>query len=190
MATPGCQPRRVCTFTCSCVCARTRGANAFVGCVSRSDGDFRPAVLFFQTCCFFFRLAVLVLAGLLFLLFFVYSILGMNFFYNIKSQEWINDHAHFRDFGTAFMTVFRATTGENWNGLMHDCVTAKCSVRSRHLAARLRHTIYRNFGYSTVKPPAKTLKATLRAAVEFLYATVPLIALCCDVLMVGCAVLC
>ena len=27
-------------------------------------------------------------------------------------------HAHFRDFGTAMLTLFRIATGDNWNGIL------------------------------------------------------------------------
>jgi len=32
--------------------------------------------------------------------------------------EGLNKHAHFRDFGMAFLTLFRVATGDNWNGIM------------------------------------------------------------------------
>ena len=63
---------------------------------------------------------------LLGLLYFVYAALGMSFFYNVRYQESINELANFRSIGSAFMTLFRATTGESWNGLMHDCMRNHC----------------------------------------------------------------
>ena len=30
----------------------------------------------------------------------------------------LNKHAHFKDFGMAFLTLFRIATGDNWNGIM------------------------------------------------------------------------
>ena len=33
---------------------------------------------------------------------------------------YINDHACFYRFNLGFMVLFRASTGEDWNGLMHD----------------------------------------------------------------------
>ena len=32
--------------------------------------------------------------------------------------EGLNRHAHFRNFGVAFLTLFRVATGDNWNGIM------------------------------------------------------------------------
>jgi voltage-dependent calcium channel T type alpha-1G len=30
----------------------------------------------------------------------------------------LDKHAHFKDFGMAFLTLFRIATGDNWNGIM------------------------------------------------------------------------
>ena len=32
--------------------------------------------------------------------------------------EGLSKHAHFRNFGMAFLTLFRVATGDNWNGIM------------------------------------------------------------------------
>ena len=32
--------------------------------------------------------------------------------------EGLSRHAHFRNFGIAFLTLFRVATGDNWNGIM------------------------------------------------------------------------
>ena len=34
-----------------------------------------------------------------------------------------NDHANFSNFGKAIITLFRMSTGEGWNGIMHDVMT-------------------------------------------------------------------
>uniref|UniRef100_A0A7S3DJI7 Calcium-channel protein CCH1 n=1 Tax=Palpitomonas bilix TaxID=652834 RepID=A0A7S3DJI7_9EUKA len=62
------------------------------------------------------------IGSLLMLLFFIYAVLGVNFFYNVSFGDNLNRHANFEEFGTAFFTLFRMTTGENWNGIMHDCM--------------------------------------------------------------------
>eukprot|EP00937_MAST-01D_sp_MAST-1D-sp2_P000780 g780.t1 len=65
----------------------------------------------------------------LLLMFFVFGVLGMNLFgvksaeFNEKyadSNEFLNRHAHFNDLGTAMLTLFRCSTGESWNGIMHE----------------------------------------------------------------------
>lgn len=32
--------------------------------------------------------------------------------------QGLGEHAHFRNFGMAFLTLFRVATGDNWNGIM------------------------------------------------------------------------
>lgn len=39
--------------------------------------------------------------------------------------EGLGRHATFRNFGMAFLTLFRVSTGDNWNGIMK--VRAACS---------------------------------------------------------------
>ena len=67
--------------------------------------------------------AMMNVATLLFLLFFLYAIIGMQIFGNVKfgTDHGIGQHANFRYFGNAMMLLFRVITGENWNLLMKDC---------------------------------------------------------------------
>eukprot|EP01043_Picozoa_sp_COSAG02_P014504 COSAG02_NODE_600_length_19717_cov_44.964471_3_plen_468_part_00 len=63
--------------------------------------------------------------GLLFLIFFIYAVLGMHLLGKLKpadDAEFLSDHANFASFGTSLLTVFRMATGESWNGIMHDCM--------------------------------------------------------------------
>jgi hypothetical protein len=32
--------------------------------------------------------------------------------------QGLGEHAHFQNFGMAFLTLFRVATGDNWNGIM------------------------------------------------------------------------
>ena len=62
--------------------------------------------------------------GLLFgLIIFTFAIAAMNLFGDIEVGDfyYINSQANFRTFYSAMITLFRASTGESWNGLMHDC---------------------------------------------------------------------
>ncbi|GMI12884.1 hypothetical protein TrLO_g3687 [Triparma laevis f. longispina] len=80
------------------------------------------------------------IAALLFMLFFTYAILGTALFgdtnYDDGVGDWynpnmgsnpgqyspgVNPNANFRHFGTALTTLFRISTGENWQYLMEDC---------------------------------------------------------------------
>jgi len=63
--------------------------------------------------------------SLIFLQIFVYAILGMEFFYDVEIGDdgYINDHTKFTNFMWSFLTLFRALTGESWNGIMHDTMS-------------------------------------------------------------------
>ena len=58
--------------------------------------------------------------GIILLLVFIYSVFGMHVFANIRRGAFLNDHANFDSFGASLETMFRATTGESYNGIMHD----------------------------------------------------------------------
>ncbi|XP_021331616.1 voltage-dependent T-type calcium channel subunit alpha-1H [Danio rerio] len=74
--------------------------------------------------------------GLLFmLLFFIYAALGVELFGKLDCTEenpceGLSRHATFQNFGMAFLTLFRVSTGDNWNGIMKDtlreCKNDKC----------------------------------------------------------------
>lgn len=44
--------------------------------------------------------------------------------------EGLSKHAHFQNFGMAFLTLFRVATGDNWNGIMKVCIHV--DMWSRH----------------------------------------------------------
>jgi len=64
---------------------------------------------------------ILQTTSLLMLILFTFTVAGMNLFGNIPDGEFINKNANFRSFYIAMMTLWRACTGESWNGIMHDC---------------------------------------------------------------------
>jgi hypothetical protein len=55
------------------------------------------------------------------LIFFIYSIVGMNVLSSIRHGEFLNEDANFESFPKAVETLFRVMTGESYNGIMHDC---------------------------------------------------------------------
>ncbi|CAF4786713.1 unnamed protein product, partial [Rotaria sp. Silwood1] len=64
---------------------------------------------------------------LFFLLFFIFTALGVELFGKLECSEerpctGLDKHAHFKDFGMAFLTLFRIATGDNWNGIMKDAL--------------------------------------------------------------------
>ncbi|XP_014907238.1 voltage-dependent T-type calcium channel subunit alpha-1G-like isoform X13 [Poecilia latipinna] len=64
--------------------------------------------------------------GLLFmLLFFIFAALGVELFGDLICDELhpcegLGRYATFRNFGMAFLLLFRVSTGDNWNGIMKD----------------------------------------------------------------------
>jgi len=58
--------------------------------------------------------------GILLLLLMLFSILGVSLFSTSKPGQTFNEHGNFKNFASAFITLFRASTGEAWNEIMHD----------------------------------------------------------------------
>ncbi|XP_029288881.1 voltage-dependent T-type calcium channel subunit alpha-1I-like [Cottoperca gobio] len=75
--------------------------------------------------------------GLLFmLLFFIYAALGVELFGKLECSddnpcEGLSRHATFDNFGMAFLTLFRVSTGDNWNGIMKDTLR-ECRPQERY----------------------------------------------------------
>jgi hypothetical protein len=66
--------------------------------------------------------AVSSIGFLLSLLYFMYAIAGMALFGEVKRGNFLDAYGNFESFPLAVVTLFRMTTGENWNGLMRDCM--------------------------------------------------------------------
>lgn len=46
---------------------------------------------------------------------------------DLQNFQGLGEHAHFENFGMAFLTLFRVATGDNWNGIMKDTLNdEKC----------------------------------------------------------------
>uniref|UniRef100_A0A8D2LVQ8 Calcium voltage-gated channel subunit alpha1 H n=1 Tax=Varanus komodoensis TaxID=61221 RepID=A0A8D2LVQ8_VARKO len=79
--------------------------------------------------------------GLLFmLLFFIYAALGVELFGKLGDEdnpcEGLSRHATFSNFGMAFLTLFRVSTGDNWNGIMKDTLR-ECRRDDKHCLSYL-----------------------------------------------------
>ena len=46
----------------------------------------------------------------------------MTFFSTVKHAEHLNVHFNFETWDRGMLTLLRMITGENWNGIMHDCM--------------------------------------------------------------------
>jgi len=60
------------------------------------------------------------ISSLLMLMYFIFSVLGVQLFATVKFGENMNEQAHFHDFWTAMLVLMRSSTGEFWNGIMYD----------------------------------------------------------------------
>jgi len=64
--------------------------------------------------------------ALLCLVIYIYALLGMSFFgklpLGVGKNGLLNEHANFQSFHVSMLTLFRMSTGESWNGIMHDCM--------------------------------------------------------------------
>lgn len=58
--------------------------------------------------------------SLMVLVFFVYALLGVQLFHKVIHGEFINENVNFESFPIAMLTLLIASTGESWNGMMHD----------------------------------------------------------------------
>lgn len=58
--------------------------------------------------------------SLVFLLLFIYSVLGLNLFSTVMYQKYYNSRANFRSFGDAILLLLRCLTGEDWNLIMKE----------------------------------------------------------------------
>lgn len=64
--------------------------------------------------------SMLNITALLFLVFFIYSVLGVFLYKDITQGVVINELVNFANFGNAMIALFRSSTGENWHLLMFD----------------------------------------------------------------------
>ena len=67
----------------------------------------------------FFIIAVLIV------LMICYSFAGVILFGTVKYGEALNRHANFKTSFSAMILLFRITTGEDWNKILHDCMISK-----------------------------------------------------------------
>ncbi|KAA0159275.1 hypothetical protein FNF28_05910 [Cafeteria roenbergensis] len=81
------------------------------------------------------------IGGLLFLLFFIYAVMGVQLFAEVRQGDSLDQHANFQSFGRALLTLMRASTGEAWNYIMYEAAatTPGCRVLSDVPYSEKRH---------------------------------------------------
>lgn len=65
------------------------------------------------------------LALLVILVNYIFAVVGVALFSEIKTQKNLDDHANFKNLLTGFLTVFRIASGDNWCVVMHDLMRTK-----------------------------------------------------------------
>lgn len=53
---------------------------------------------------------------------FIFAIMGMSLFGEVRWGDYLNRHANFETVPNALLVLMRMSTGESWNGIMHDCM--------------------------------------------------------------------
>ena len=66
--------------------------------------------------------ALVNVSALLFIVSFIYAVLGMNLFCRVQHQENISDDRNIESFGNAMMLLFQCITGDGWSAFMYDCM--------------------------------------------------------------------
>lgn len=88
-----------------------------------------------------FNTLILTLPGLsnisclLFLLIFIFTVMGTSLFAKVGFHKDHNENANFRTFWHGVLTLIRFSTGENWNGMMH-------SLANNHNSKCVQEPIY------------------------------------------------
>jgi hypothetical protein len=98
-----------------------------IGRVFRLMANFRMVRILFNTILFALP-SLCNIISLLFLVYFIYAVLGIQLFAEVPLGEQLNEHANFRSFGSALLLVIRISTGEGWNGIMHEVDEAGSST--------------------------------------------------------------
>lgn len=68
------------------------------------------------------------IGGLLLLFLYIYAVLGVFLFAEVKLQDNLDIHANFQSFGYAFLTLLRCSTGEAWDAIMLDAVRRRSII--------------------------------------------------------------
>jgi hypothetical protein len=77
------------------------------------------------------------ITAVLFLVLFIFAVMGVQLFapVTLYDQSALSEHANFQNFPNAFITLFRCTTGEAWNSIMHDLMHGPTApIGSEHTA--------------------------------------------------------
>ena len=69
-------------------------------------------------------------ASLILLMFFIFSVIGMNMFSDVIHQFELNENNNFSNFGTSLILLIRCATGERWNFVMRELAVTNDKLQS------------------------------------------------------------
>lgn len=99
---------------------------------------------------------------LLVLLLYMYSVLGIQIFSDIKANGPMDMNINFRNIGNGFLTMFRVATGENWHDLMHSL------SRSNHVYYQcLESQTYQDYLLNNKQPQGCGTRASFLFFISF-----------------------
>jgi len=78
--------------------------------------------------------------AMMFLVLFTFSVLGMQFFANVKYGNELNAKANFATFDMSMLVLIRSMTGEAWNTIMHDLMVSPpyCQAQEQTINGEVR----------------------------------------------------
>lgn len=88
------------------------------------------------------------IGGLMFLLIYIYSVIAVNIFADVKMKSPMHWMLNFQTVPTAFLTLIRVATGENWNDLL-DAVGMGYTITNQCIE-NATYNDYVDNGYQTV----------------------------------------
>jgi len=96
------------------------------------------------------------IAALLFLMMFIYAVLGINLFAGIKLQSFTNEYANFQDLWSSINVLIRIAFGQDWPYFMHELANpyiSGCIVNTSIL-----QYVFNNFNRIAKHMKTQTLK--------------------------------
>lgn len=72
--------------------------------------------------------ALVNVGGLLLLLLYLYSVVGVFLFAEVKRNDLMNDTMNFETFGNAFISLFVIATGDSWDYIVEAAIKKKSVV--------------------------------------------------------------
>ena len=97
------------------------------------------------------------MASLTLLFFYIFSVIAMNLFGSVRRNYYLKRHSNFEDFPNALLLLFRMTGGENWNGVMRECMNMASCILVTDMTSPLAGGLAAGRWYNKNDPLLSTL---------------------------------